>query len=62
MTLKPIAVDPAIHRQLAIWAAMSGESMRSIAERAIKRELDQMAEAESQELQSATSDGSSTGA
>jgi hypothetical protein len=61
MTYKPISIDPTLHRQIAIHAAMTGESMRSITERAIRRELERMARKDARKL-SATSEGTQAGA
>ena len=63
MTPKIVKLPPDIHRSLAIRAATDGVSMSSIAERAIKRELDRMQKREqSKKAMTATSDGSSAGA
>ena len=61
MSTKPIQIDPTLHRQMAIRSAMTGESMRSITERALRRELERMARKDARKL-SATSDGSQAGA
>jgi hypothetical protein len=60
MHLKPISVDPAIHRATSVRAAMSGQSMRAIAERALKIELERMAIEEQKEA--AKAEGSKAGA
>lgn len=39
MEIKTIQIGSELHRELAIRSAMSGESIRSITEKAIKREL-----------------------
>jgi hypothetical protein len=63
MTPKIVKLPPDIHRTLAIQAATDGVSMTSIAERAIRRELDRMRKrAEAKKAATVTSDGTPTGA
>ena len=62
MSLKPVAIDPALHRLMAIQSATTGESMRSITERAIKRELERMARIDARKAETVTSDGTQAGA
>lgn len=63
MTPKIVKLPPDIHRLLAIQAATDGVSMSSIAERAVKRELDRMKKrAEAKKATAVTPDGSPTGA
>lgn len=42
MSTKPVQIDASLHRDMAVRSAMSGETMRSIAERGIRRELDRL--------------------
>jgi hypothetical protein len=62
MRVKLVPIDPALHRDLAIRSAMSGETMKTIAGRGIRRELERLAKKESRKLQPITSDGSQAGA
>ena len=61
MNTKPIQIDAVLHRETAVRSAMSGETMRSITERAIRRELERLARKETRKL-AATSEGSPAGA
>lgn len=45
MEIKTIQIGSELHRELAIRSAMSGESIRSITERAVKRELSRIQKA-----------------
>lgn len=47
MSTKPVQIDAALHRDMAVRSAMNGESMRSIAERGIRRELDRLSKKDS---------------
>lgn len=62
MSTKPVQIDSTIHRDMAVRAALNGESMRSIAERGIRRELDRLAKKDSRKHVAVTSDGSPAGA
>ena len=63
MTPKIVKLPPDIHRTLAIQAATDGVSMTSIAERAIRRELERMRKrAEAKKAAAAVSEGTPTGA
>ena len=62
MSTKPVQIDSTIHRDMAVRAALNGESMRSIAERGIRRELDRLAKKDSRKQLTATSDGPPPGA
>jgi hypothetical protein len=62
MSTKPVQIDSTIHRDMAVRAALNGETMRVIAERGIRRELDRLAKKDSRKQLTATLDGSQAGA
>lgn len=61
MSTKPVQIDAVLHRDMAVRSAMNGESMRSIAERGIRRELDRLARKDSRSKSSAAKEVSSAG-
>ncbi len=62
MSTKPVQIDSTIHRDMAVRAALNGESMRSIAERGIRRELDRLAKKDSRKQLTPQIDGTPAGA
>lgn len=62
MSTKPVQIDATLHREMAVRSAMDGESMRSIAERGIRRELDRMAKKDSRKRSAAVTEVQSAGA
>lgn len=62
MSTKPVQIDSTIHRDMAVRAALNGESMRSIAERGIRRELDRLAKKDLRKQAATQIDGTPAGA
>lgn len=62
MRTKPVQIDASLHRDMAVRSAIDGESMRSIAERGIRRELDRLARRDARKRLTQVSEGSPSGA
>jgi hypothetical protein len=58
MRTKQVSICPELHRDMAIRAAMSGDSLRDVAERGIRHELRRMERLEARRQQVTTEEES----